>query len=107
MHFQSAKIFVVKLLPLNLDRASTSNSCLFDSGEDYEDSRVNDGYTCHMTLKIKTVMPNSFGSYRCVAVNALGETDGFIKVYGKHKTNAELSNPTLPIISLMIIKMEC
>jgi hypothetical protein len=57
---------------------------LMISGDDYEDSRLINGYSCHMTLKIRSILSHQFGSYRCVAVNALGETDGFIKVYGKY-----------------------
>lgn len=36
-----------------------------------------------MQLKIRTVGPSDFGSYRCVAKNSLGETDGLIKLDGK------------------------
>lgn len=36
-----------------------------------------------MKLKIRTVGPNDYGSYRCVAKNSLGETDGLIKLEGK------------------------
>jgi len=36
-----------------------------------------------MKLKIRAVGPNDFGTYRCVAKNSLGETDGNIKLDGK------------------------
>ena len=36
-----------------------------------------------MKLKIRNIGPNDFGSYRCVAKNSLGETDGMIKLDGK------------------------
>lgn len=36
-----------------------------------------------MKLKIRNVGPADFGSYRCVAKNSLGETDGLIKLDGK------------------------
>lgn len=36
-----------------------------------------------MKLKIRNVGPGDFGSYRCVAKNSLGETDGLIKLDGK------------------------
>lgn len=63
------------------------------SGDDYEDSRLINGYSCHMTLKIRSILSHQFGSYRCVAVNALGETDGFIKVYGKYSFIIPPFNP--------------
>ncbi|KAL1465666.1 hypothetical protein WDU94_005218, partial [Cyamophila willieti] len=69
--------------PASLNYWTNEKGDMIITGDDYEDSRLTNGYSCHMTLKIRTVMPNSFGSYRCVAVNALGETDGFIKVYGR------------------------
>lgn len=35
-----------------------------------------------MKLKIRNIGTNDFGSYRCVAKNSLGETDGLIKLDG-------------------------
>lgn len=34
-------------------------------------------------LKIRKVNKNDFGSYKCVAKNSLGETDGVIKLEGE------------------------
>lgn len=36
-----------------------------------------------MRLRIRQVGPKDFGSYRCVAKNSLGETDGLIKLDGE------------------------
>lgn len=36
-----------------------------------------------MLLHIRSVGPADFGSYKCVAKNSLGETDGTIKLYSK------------------------
>jgi hypothetical protein len=36
-----------------------------------------------MMLMIRSASKSDFGSYKCVAKNALGETDGVIKLYGK------------------------
>ena len=44
-------------------------------------SRVQDHVTI-MELEILRVSPEDFTSYKCVARNSLGETDGIIKVYG-------------------------
>lgn len=38
-----------------------------------------------MKLTIKSVDAFDFGSYKCVAKNSLGDTDGAIKLYRKHK----------------------
>ena len=43
-------------------------------------SRVQDHVTI-MELEILRVSPEDFTSYKCVARNSLGETDGIIKVY--------------------------
>lgn len=53
------------------------------AGDKYETSSTNHGYSKHMKLKIRSVGPNDFGSYRCVAKNSLGETDGLIKLDGE------------------------
>lgn len=37
-----------------------------------------------MKLNIRSVSPSDFGSYKCVAKNSLGETDGTIKLYSKY-----------------------
>ncbi len=53
------------------------------AGDKYETSSSNTGYSKYMKLKIRSVGPGDFGSYRCVAKNSLGETDGLIKLDGK------------------------
>lgn len=45
---------------------------------------MDNGYNKYMTLKIRGVTKSDFVSYRCVAKNSLGETDGLIKLDGKH-----------------------
>lgn len=52
------------------------------SGDKYETSSTNIGYSKYMKLKIRNVGPGDYGSYRCVAKNSLGETDGLIKLEG-------------------------
>lgn len=53
------------------------------SGEKYETSSTNIGYSKYMKLKIRSVGPNDYGFFRCVAKNSLGETDGRILLEGK------------------------
>lgn len=53
------------------------------AGDKYETTSTVNGYTKYMKLKIRAVGPNDFGTYRCVAKNSLGETDGNIKLDGE------------------------
>lgn len=53
------------------------------AGDKYETMSVNNGYSKYMKLKIRKIASQDFGSYRCVAKNSLGETDGYIKLDGK------------------------
>jgi len=61
------------------------------AGDKYETTSTVSGYTKYMKLKIRAVGPNDFGTYRCVAKNSLGETDGNIKLDGKRKYFASIS----------------
>lgn len=53
------------------------------SGDKYEAISTDSGYNKYMMLKIRNVGPKDFGSYKCVAQNSLGGTDGVIKLDGK------------------------
>lgn len=53
------------------------------AGDKYETMSTNTGYSKYMKLKIRNITHQDFGSYRCVAKNSLGETDGYIKLDGK------------------------
>lgn len=65
---------------------NTNICCYFSdaarAGEKYSTTSQNRGYCKYMKLKIRNVGPGDFGSYRCVAKNSLGETDGLIKLDG-------------------------
>jgi hypothetical protein len=52
-------------------------------GDKYEAVSTDNGYNKFMMLKIRSVSKSDFGSYKCVAKNSLGETDGVIKLDGK------------------------
>lgn len=58
-------------------------SRLFLGGK-YETMLVDNAYKVAMKLLVKSVGPSDFGSYKCVAKNSLGETDGTIKLYSKY-----------------------
>ncbi|CAL7940163.1 unnamed protein product [Xylocopa violacea] len=47
----------------------------------YKVEAIPKGYEITMRLTVISVRPQDFGSFRCVATNSLGETDGKIKLY--------------------------
>lgn len=51
-----------------------------------------------MKLQIRNVVSADFGSYRCVAKNSLGETDGIIKLDGEWTFYCEKKNRVLKYI---------
>ncbi|PBC27016.1 Lachesin [Apis cerana cerana] len=51
------------------------------TNDNYKVETIPKGYEITMKLTIKSVQPQDFGSYRCVARNSLGEMDGKIKLY--------------------------
>lgn len=57
-------------------------SVMFVTGDHYVTEQIETGYKITMRITIKNVNSTDFGSYRCVAKNSLGETDGTIKLYG-------------------------
>ncbi|EFN74723.1 Lachesin [Camponotus floridanus] len=40
-------------------------------------------YKTHMTLMISNIQKDDYGSYKCIAKNPRGETDGTIRLYSK------------------------
>lgn len=79
---------MIKILMFNIPfENSLSLFILTDTsrtGDKFETMSQNTGYTKYMQLKIRSVGPADFGSYRCVAKNSLGETDGLIKLDGNN-----------------------
>lgn len=53
------------------------------AGDKYEAISTKSGYNQYMLLKIRNVGLKDFGSYKCVAQNSLGGTDGVIKLDGE------------------------
>lgn len=49
----------------------------------YDISIVEKSYKIFMTLRIRDLNQEDFTSYKCYARNALGSTEGSIKLYGK------------------------
>ncbi|XP_044757568.1 lachesin-like isoform X1 [Coccinella septempunctata] len=67
--------------PTSINYWTTERGDMIISGSDkYEAISMDNGYKKYMMLKVRRVDKNDFGSYRCVAKNSLGETDGVIKL---------------------------
>ncbi|XP_058791224.1 lachesin-like isoform X2 [Phymastichus coffea] len=66
--------------PDSINYWTTEHGDMIVSGDKYEATCKKDGYNQYMKLKIRNVGPKDFGSYRCVAQNSLGGTDGVIKL---------------------------
>lgn len=75
--------------PLSINYWTTENGEMIISdasriGDKYETMTITNVYTKIMKLKIKNVSPMDFGTYKCIAKNSLGETDGVIKLDGMY-----------------------
>lgn len=57
----------------------------------YQPAIYENEYRVMMRLTIKSVDMSDFGSYKCVAKNSLGDTDGVIKLYCKYARSSWLS----------------
>nr|XP_027224485.1 contactin-6-like [Penaeus vannamei] len=56
------------------------------AGSKYDTMTKEDTYKTYMRLVIHNVTREDFNTYRCIAKNSLGETDGSIKLYVSHKS---------------------
>ncbi|XP_049833225.1 lachesin isoform X3 [Schistocerca gregaria] len=66
--------------PTSINYWTTEKGDMIVSGDKYEAVSMDNGYNKYMMLKIRSVSKSDFGSYKCVAKNSLGETDGVIKL---------------------------
>ncbi|KAL1122099.1 hypothetical protein AAG570_003505 [Ranatra chinensis] len=49
-------------------------------------TKINENsYRTYMKLTVRNLTSKDFGSYRCISKNSLGETEGSIRLYGKHR----------------------
>lgn len=54
--------------------------------ENYKVETITKLYEVTMRLVVRSVRTQDFGSFRCVATNSLGQTDGKIKIYSEYNT---------------------
>ncbi|XP_077284817.1 lachesin-like isoform X2 [Arctopsyche grandis] len=66
--------------PPSINYWTTERGDMILSGDKYEAVSMDSGYNRYMMLKIRGVSARDFGSYKCVAKNSLGETDGIIRL---------------------------
>lgn len=72
------------------------------AGGKFEPVLVESAYKVIMKLHIRSVGPADFGSYRCVAKNSLGETDGNIKLYSTYGNLSHVVCGFFSFLSLFI-----
>ncbi|XP_029660501.1 lachesin-like [Formica exsecta] len=78
--------------PNSINYWTTERGDMIVSGDKYEAISTDSGYNKYMMLKIRNVGPKDFGSYKCVAQNSLGGTDGVIKLDGKSRNDNKKDN---------------
>ncbi|XP_043274248.1 lachesin-like isoform X2 [Venturia canescens] len=69
------------------------------AGDKYEAIYQDNGYNKYMMLKIRNVEPKDFGSYKCVAQNSLGGTDGVIRLDEIPAPSTTTTQPTSQVTS--------
>ncbi|EAT38141.1 AAEL009942-PA [Aedes aegypti] len=69
--------------PKSINYWTREKGDIVPQGGKYEPVLIDNAYKVVMKLSIKVVSQADFGSYRCIAKNSLGETDGAIKLYSK------------------------
>ncbi|KAF7278903.1 hypothetical protein GWI33_007850 [Rhynchophorus ferrugineus] len=67
--------------PKSINYWTKNDGHIISQGTKYEPVLVDNAYKVHMKLTIKAVNSSDYGSYKCIAKNSLGETDGTIKLY--------------------------
>ncbi|XP_017758962.1 PREDICTED: neurotrimin-like [Eufriesea mexicana] len=67
--------------PESINYWTRENKEITKNGEKYNQSFTNNEYKVHMKLTILSVEMSDYGTYKCISKNALGETDGSIKLY--------------------------
>ncbi|XP_037913495.1 neurotrimin isoform X1 [Hermetia illucens] len=77
------------------------NDTIIVPGDRFVPEAIEKGYKVVMRITVKNVEIGDFGSYKCVAKNSLGDTDGAIKLYHiPHTTPMTTIAPTVPLVTI-------
>ncbi|XP_069960623.1 neurotrimin-like [Cherax quadricarinatus] len=67
--------------PRSINYWTNSRGDMVVAGERFEPVLAETVYKVYMKLRIRGITKEDFGTFRCVAKNSLGETDGAIRIY--------------------------
>lgn len=80
------------------------NDTIIVPGDHFVQEVLENGYKITMRLTVNDVDIKDFGSYRCVAKNSLGDTDGAIKLYHIPQTTTVTTvAPTVPLNTMPMV----
>ncbi|XP_044258442.1 neurotrimin-like isoform X1 [Tribolium madens] len=94
--------------PRSINYWTMDDGNIISEGAKYEPVLVDNAYKVHMKLTIRSVSFADYGSYKCVAKNSLGETDGTIKLYHipSPSTQKTTTSTTVVPINLSLEKVD-
>lgn len=70
--------------PMSINYWTKADSCnILQPNEKFAVSISDNVYQVSMKLMIADVQQEDFGTYKCIAKNSLGSTEGVIRLYGK------------------------
>ncbi|KAG0420237.1 hypothetical protein HPB47_003593 [Ixodes persulcatus] len=67
--------------PMSINYWTLEGGDLIAESSKYSLNRTENVYKVHMRLRIRRIVPEDFGAYRCFAKNSLGSTEGSIRLY--------------------------
>ncbi|KAH7962449.1 hypothetical protein HPB52_016124 [Rhipicephalus sanguineus] len=67
--------------PMSINYWTLESGDLIAESAKYSLNRTENVYKVHMRLRIRRIVPEDFGAYRCFAKNSLGSTEGSIRLY--------------------------
>ncbi|KAH8040378.1 hypothetical protein HPB51_010158 [Rhipicephalus microplus] len=70
--------------PMSINYWTLESGDLIAESAKYSLNRTENVYKVHMRLRIRRIVPEDFGAYRCFAKNSLGSTEGSIRLYEIH-----------------------
>ncbi|XP_045135913.1 lachesin-like isoform X3 [Portunus trituberculatus] len=85
--------------PKSINFWTNTNGDMVVSDERYEPIVTETSYKVYMKLRIRRVEKKDVGTFRCIAKNSLGETDGAIRIYVQRVSPAATTTTTTTTIS--------